>query len=346
MSADSRGKPGSERRSIDTASMAARLRSRILDSDRQRILVSRIGGSDQAHDLTVPANCAGLGRIRHFRRRTAAGWPLNPLPIDPALHALGQRSANELEAQVFQNAGCAWRCWYCFVPFELLAGIERLGVWVTADELIELYLAEPNRPAVIDLTGGSPDLTPEWVLWVMRALRSRGLDDSVYLWSDDNLSTDFLWRYLSPSERAEIRDYPKYGRVACFKGFDAASFAFNTHADPSAFDQQFELMRRLIDEGIDCYGYATFTAASEGGIGLAMSTFMDRLQGIHHNLPLRIVPLHVETFSPMKPRLDATRQSALSVQDVAIESWNEELCRRFTSSERALTICQVSLGGA
>ncbi len=329
---------------IETASVASRLRSRIIDVDHQRILISRIAGSDQAKDLKVPANCCGLGRIRHFHRASATGWPPNPLPIDPANYSLKNDASDVLRAQVFQNAACAWRCWYCFVPFELLTGNAKLSSWITADELVDLYIAESDRPVVIDLTGGSPDLTPEWVLWVMRALEARGLERSVYLWSDDNLSTDFLWRYLTPADRAKISSYPSYGRVACFKGFDGSSFSFNTHADPTAFDRQFELMRRLIGESIDCYCYATFTAESDTGLSVAMSNFVDRLQAIHPNLPLRTIPLHVEMFSPVQPRLDDIRRAALSVQDAAITAWNDELSRRFTSSERAQPIYRVSIG--
>ena len=328
---------------IDTVSVAERLRSRIIDVKRQRILISRIADSKQACDLSVPANCGGYGRIHHFRRHTAKGWPLNPLPIDPACRALNTTSVDMLRVQAFQNAACPWRCWYCFVPFEMLAGNPKLGMWMSAEELIDLYLAEPDRPSVIDLTGGSPDLTPEWVLWMMRALRARGLDHSVYLWSDDNLSTDFYWRYLSPDDRQEISTYQMYGRVACFKGFDAASFAFNTHADPDIFERQFDLMRRLVAEEIDCYCYATFTSQTDVELDAAMHIFVDRLQQIHHNLPLRTIPLRIEQFSPIESRLNTYRSKALIVQESAISAWNNELTHRFSSAERELAIDRVPI---
>ena len=50
---------------------------------------------------------------------------------------------------------------------------------------------------VLDLTGGQPDLVPEWILWMMCELRARGLERKVYVWSDDNLSNDYFWRFLS-----------------------------------------------------------------------------------------------------------------------------------------------------
>jgi uncharacterized Fe-S cluster-containing radical SAM superfamily protein len=329
---------------IDTARAAERLRERVIDPSNRRVLVSRLAGSAQAQDFTLPANCGGFGRVRHFRRATAPGWPSNPLPIDPAAKALGLPHTDLLRAQAFQNAACAWRCWYCFVPFELLAGNADRGQWFTVDELLDLYLSEADRPAVIDLTGGSPDLTPEWVPWMMEALRARALDRSVYLWSDDNLSTDYAWRYLSAEQRKIMAEYPNYGRVACFKGFDAASFAFNTRAAPDAFEAQFELMGRLLALGLDCYGYATFTGASSSGISAAMARFVDRLQRLDENLPLRTIPLHIDPFTPVKPRLNDARREALTVQEAAIAAWNEELERRFSETERALPITEVPCG--
>ncbi len=331
-------------RLIDTPRMAAQLRARVIDTAGRRILIARIEGSAQAQDLSVPANGAGFGRIRHFRRTTAPGWPTNPLPIDPACRSLGLPSTDLFRVQAFQNEACAWRCWYCFVPFNLLAGDPTKGAWLTAEELVELYINTTDRPLAIDLTGGSPDLTPEWPLWMMRALRARQLDQSVYLWSDDNLSTDYYWQFLSPDERAEMAQYRNYGRVACFKGFDAESFSFNTQADPASFERQFGTMRRLLDEGLDCYSYATFTGPNAQGVNSAMSRFVDRLQALHPNLPLRTVPLRIEAFSPMESRLNDARRASLDVQERAIEAWNEEIARRFTGTERSQNVAEVACG--
>lgn len=332
------------KRLIDTDQAAEKLRPQVIDVTRERVLIARLSDSEQSKDLSVPANCNGFGRIRHFRRATAAGWPENPLPIDPAAAALNLSARDILEAQVFQNAACAWRCWYCFVPYTLLSGNPRRGDWLSADDLLDLQLAEPAPSSVIDLSGGSPDLTPEWPLWMMRALRRRGLDNRTYLWSDDNLSTDYLWRYLTVAQRQEIAEYRNYGRVACFKGFDAASFSFNTTAAPAAFDGQFDIMQRLITEGIDCYAYATFTAPSDVGIDSAMRTFVDRLQQIDHNLPLRTVPLQIVAFSPVASRLSEARSRSMTVQEAAIYAWNKEVEYRFSSSERCQPIMAVPIG--
>jgi hypothetical protein len=78
---------------------------------------------------------------------------------------------------------------------------------------------------------------------MMEALEKRGLERSVYLWSDDNLSTDYYVRMLSSSQRARIQAYPMYGRVCCFKGYDGESFAYNTLAARELFERQFTVFR-------------------------------------------------------------------------------------------------------
>ncbi len=138
---------------IDTDTQIARMRERIVRPSTREILITRLSGSAQEADLQSPVNCGGLGRVRHFRRSTARGWPENFLPIDPAALALGLPPAAELKAQVFQNAACAWRCWYCYVPFELLGGDERYAEWVTADELVDRYARLDDRPPILDLSG-------------------------------------------------------------------------------------------------------------------------------------------------------------------------------------------------
>jgi len=94
--------------------------------------------------------------------------------------------------------------------------------------LVDLYLDQENIPKVIDLTGGQPDLTPEWVPWMMECLTNRGLADDVFLWSDDNLSNDYFWRFLTPQQIQTVADYKMYARVCCFKGIDEESFSTGT----------------------------------------------------------------------------------------------------------------------
>jgi len=196
---------------------------------------------------------------------------------------------------------------------------------------------------MIDLTGGQPDLTPEWVVWMMREISHRGMEREVYLWSDDNLSNDYFWRFLSDADRAVIAQYPTYGRVCCFKGFNSESFHFNTQADPASFNRQFELMRRLIDLGIDLYAYVTLTTPSTKQVDSDMETFVDRLQELDANLPLRTVPLEIKLFSPVKHRMNDLKHQSLQNQYRVVQAWTRELERRFSTEARGLSIVDVRL---
>jgi uncharacterized Fe-S cluster-containing radical SAM superfamily protein len=326
---------------IDTEKFSAHLRERGLQSIEKKVLVTNFHGSKQQQDFTVPANCEGFGRIHHFKRQQASSWPDNPLPIDPAAKALGLGDVGAIEAQVFQNAICSWRCWYCFVDFDLLSANPKFSEFKTADELLDLYMRERERPALIDLSGGQPDLVPEWSLWFLEALGRRRILDKVYVWSDDNLSNDYLWRYLSAEQIARLATCSRYGRVGCFKGFDEESFSFNTKASPELFAQQFGLMRRLVNAGFDVYGYATFTAPQGAMLHRKMVDFMDRLQqDVHPVFPLRTVPLRIVPFTPTIDRVGAEQSKAFDVQQEAIAAWSEELRKRFSTEEINMRITE------
>ena len=330
---------------ISTDRYSAELRQRAVDVDRQRLLISRLSGSAQEGDLSEPVNCQGLGRVRHFRRETSEGWPANPLPIDPACAALGVSPVDLLRAQVFQNAACNWRCWYCYVPFPLLSASETRSSWVDASTLVDRYLAEPDRPAVIDLSGGQPDLVPEWTPWMMRALEDCGLADTTYLWTDDNLSNDYFWRYLSDDDIALVAGWPMFGRVGCFKGYDDESFAFNTAAEPALFQRQFDLFARHLALGVDCYAYVTLTGPDRAVLPDAIPRFVDRLQDVHELLPLRTIPLEIVRWGPVHRRMTPLRQCALDVQARAVTAWGMELERRFTSDLRDTPVHQIPMRG-
>lgn len=328
---------------LPTDKISATLRSKAIDLEGGRLLLTNFRGTEQEKDLTKQPNCSGFGRIRHFHRHGSEGWPPNPLPIDPAAHKLGYAPGDLVMTQAFQNAVCNWRCWYCFVPFNLLSANPKYSTWMTPREMLDLYEREPEQLRVIDLTGGQPDLTPEWVPWMMRELSRRGLAEKTYLWSDDNLSTDYFWRHLSAEDVRLVGGYRNYGKVCCFKGFSSTSFTFNTKADPGLFTRQFSLFRKYADLGIDLYAYATFTTDQEGGIVTEMAEFCDRLQVINSNLPLRVVPLEIRAFTPTKARIHAEHERALRLQWAAVECWRFELHRRFAPKLLSSPIYEIPL---
>lgn len=328
---------------LNSNELATRYRGQATNLATQQVLVTNFHGTEQEKDLSEKANCNGFGRVRHFVRRRSGDWVDNPLPIDPACKALGLSGGAAVRAQVFQNAVCNWRCWYCFVPFTLLDANKSHSQMLTAGELVDLWLQEPNRPPMIDLTGGQPELVPEWVLWMMQQLKERNFQNKAYLWSDDNLSADYFWTSLSDEDRALIASYPMYGRVCCFKGFDAQSFSFNTMAAPAEYELQFTRMRKLLKLGLDIYAYVTFTTPRSHDLVDPMRWFVDRLQELDENLPLRTVPLKIDVFSPTAPRLNDERTLSLENQFRALDAWRKILDERFSDGLKSLPICDVRL---
>ncbi len=315
---------------IDTEKLSLKYRNSAIDIPNKRILITNLKDSDQSKDLTLPYNCEGFGRIHHFKRSSTNGFPPNSLPIDPAQNALNMPFEDMIRVQVFQNAACSWRCWYCFVDYKLLGANPKYSYYLSANQLFDLYQSEENQYPIIDLSGGQPDLVPEWSLWMADELLKRGIENRVYLWSDDNLSNDYLWRYLSKQDIKRLSHYKNYGRVGCFKGFDEESFSFNTSTNPDLFNIQFTVMKRLIESEIDMYGYITLTAPSDIDIEGKVINFINRIQEeIHPLFPLRIIPLQIFEFTPTKPRMKSLHLDAIEIQKVAVSVWNNEIQKRF-----------------
>ncbi len=326
---------------IETENASKNLREKAIDLKSQSILITNFANSEQEKDFSEPSNCRGFGRIRHFKLDVDRGWPKNPLPILPAIKALDIQDASMIRAQVFQNAVCNWRCWYCFVDFKLLSGNRQFSSFLDCDTMLDYYLEQSDAPLVIDLTGGQPDITPEWVPWMMTSLIKRNLHSKVYLWSDDNLSNDYFWRYLNEEQIELIANYKNYGRVCCFKGIDELSFSQNTGADPSLFDNQFHLFERLLKIGIDLYSYITLPASLSTDFNSVIPRFLDKIQAIDEMYPLRIIPLKIMEFSPVVKRMKSLQIELLAGQEIAINIWRTEIEKRFSSELRNKGITNI-----
>jgi hypothetical protein len=205
-------------------------------------------------------------------------------------------------------------------------------------------LKEDKPASMIDLTGGQPDLTPEWIPWMMQALKERKLDEKIYLWSDDNLSNDYLWQFLSNEQIDLISSYKMYSRVCCFKGIDERSFSNNTKASPNLFAKQFELCKRLLEINLDLYCYVTLTSNTDTNFEILIPKFLDTIQSIDELLPLRIVPLRIlDCFTPIASRMNDEYKDMLNGQYKAIEIWKGELLKRFSNDKLNLQINDVKL---
>lgn len=324
------------------------LREKVVRIDEQKVFLSRFFGSEQEKDLTKKPNCNGFGRIHHFYRKSNPDWIENPLPMDPAFEKLGCEKVDPLQVQVFQIGACNFDCWYCFVDDSLRSANIKFGSFLSTKEIIDLYQKEAHYPKVIDLSGGNPGLVPEWSLWMIKEILLQGLENDIYIWEDDNLSNDYLWRFINEQDLELLANYRNYGRVGCFKGFDEESFSFNTTAPPEYFAFQFEKMKRIIEYGLDVYAYVTFTTTNVKNINDKINRFLDRLQEIDLYLPLRTIPLEIKIFKPFESRALPFKPNLLSQiienQIAVCEAWKKEFSDRFTIDELSQPITNVKIG--
>ena len=331
----------STQKPLDSQKLAERLREKSIDRQARAIRMTKFPGSAQATDLSLPPNCGGFGRIHHFRLEPDPNWVTNPLPTLPTCKYLGLPVTDVLLAQVFQLSACDFRCWYCFVDFSLLAADPKHSDMVTPKQLLQMMLDEKVNSQVVDLSGGQPELVPEYVLWFLEARKELGLEQSHFVWADDNLSTDYTWRYLSETEIAFMAQAHGFARVGCLKGFDAESFTFNTRADGALFDQQIELLGRFVAAGFDQYGYITITTMNTDDLPGKMARLLDEIQNrVHPNFPLRIVPLRIFGFNANANRYI---QQAEANQFRALEAWLAEVQRRFSATELSTPITEVNI---
>jgi uncharacterized Fe-S cluster-containing radical SAM superfamily protein len=313
-------------------------------SEDGKFLITNFSGSLQETDITEGSNCKGYGRVHHFKYDGDADWIRNPLPQEVASWKLGIRSESMTRAQVFQNAACNWRCWFCFVDFELLSALKGRSSFMSAGELIDLLLAEDDQARIIDLSGGQPDLIPEWPVRMMEALVDRKMQERFFLWLDDNLSVYYAWEFLKDSDLQLMKNFRNFGRVGCFKGFSGESFSENTMARPELLERQIDIMSRWVRTGLDMYGYITLTTSSLDGMREKLRAFMDSIQNnISHSFLLRTVPLEIFTFSPTATRMNPSHERALQNQYEVLSAWKDELDSRYSRPERERPIYSVPL---
>jgi len=167
------------------------------------------------------------------------------------------------------------------------------------------------------------------------------MEKSYFVWIDDNLSTDYLWKYLNEEQISFLVSRPGFARVGCLKGFDAESFAFNTRADGNLFSRQIDILGRLVKTGFDQYGYITLTAMDINVVHEKISRLLDEIQNkIHPNFPLRIVPLRIFQFGANNGRYV---KQAEDNQFHVLEAWISEMQKRFTSSQLSTPITEVDI---
>jgi len=323
--------------------LSKHIRKKVFDPEHNTFAITNFYDSLQSKDKYTNVNCNGFGRLRKFEKFSLflKDKTQNTKPL-----YRGYPKSKSFYSQVFQIAGCNWRCWYCFVDDKILSADKSKVKMLTTDELIELYLNQKNRPNIIDLSGGQPDLVPEWTLSMLKSIEKYGLRNKVYVWIDDNLSVE-MKQYLTVKELNYIVNFPKLSKVGSFKGYDECSFVFNTKASMDEYDKQFKVFKSLINHGFDMYAYVSFTAPPESiyNIKQKIKNFIKKLQEVHFNLPLRVIPLKIHPFTAIQDRnfqkYDISK--VYEHQYIVYQVWRDELKKQYSLESLEVAYEEINL---
>lgn len=296
------------------------LHQKVIDAPHHRLRMTKFSNSLQKSDLSSPTNCDDFGRVHHFRRFPSPHWIENPLPQKPVSEFFGTPMQDVLPVQLFQLSVCNINCWYCFVDKKLRQGNPQHSAFRSPYSLLKQARQE-NRPPVIVLSGGQPDLAPEYNLWFLQAREALNMTKTHFIWTDDNLSTDLFLDGLSSQQQTYMLAQKGYARVGCLKGFDSESAAFNARTNLSFFDAQMKRLKRLVQMGFNQYAYVTLTTPTVDKIDAKMNHFMDRIQTeIGEQFLARVVPLEIYKYNTNSDRYQDT---AASNQYIALQAWQK-----------------------
>ena len=328
---------------FDSVALGESFRERIIRPESREIFISKIPQEELVDSTHAYINCDGFGIVRRAVTQRP-DWPdIDILPeLVPAKLGISEEDASL--TQIFRVGACNFRCWYCFVDFRYLMADSSRGDFKSPSDLIDLYEQEEVQAPTFYLTGGQPDLVPEWTLWMMDELEKRGMDKTHFLWQDDNLSSLFLFEKLTPEQLDRFAKYPNYARATCIKGISPQSFSRNTGAAQEYFDLQIEALRRLVEAGIDTYTYITLLGESVAEAREAIPSLMDKIQEeVHPNMLLRVFPSKVIDFPQTVQREKEYHIQLMDNQQAMRDIWTEELGKRYTQELLSLPKSEVPL---
>lgn len=332
--------------------LAEVLRPRLINLSGEKVLIANLAAGGQLKDVTVHTSIAtNFFRAKAYTKSEESNDPFRGEPASIAAEKLaipsGKKNITVSPAQcnsafLGQINGCNLRCWYCYVDDVNRCADLSSGEYYSAEEILMQFLiwskktynsADPDEKLnILRLSGGEVFIIPEIIIWTIDAIKKLDLQDYIYVWVDSNLSTDdFYWKYLSDTQREKIRNFRNMGFCGCYKGIDGRSFFETTGADPSFFDNQFKMHRRLLDEGLDVYSYLYLVINPEN-IEERLASFIDRLEiQVDNYAPLRMATPPIKNYSPTIKRLTPFREELIKNQPAVMEIWKRELQKRFVA---------------
>jgi len=205
---------------------------------------------------------------------------------------------------------CPLNCWHCYVNECLRTSCKICTVkkycnkkkvdkgikeaWFTAKTIVDDFVTQRNLDRtnelssnILRITGGEPFLVPELLLEILDELKSRKLNNEVFLWTETNLIPLIVQDNSEPIVSDELLKklsaYHNFCVHPCFHGLSKKNFKEITQKNIGSIDILIKAMMRLIKTGIDIYP----TFGSNMSTSKDVECFYTKISKIDRFLPLR-----------------------------------------------------------
>jgi uncharacterized Fe-S cluster-containing radical SAM superfamily protein len=249
---------------------------------------------------------------------------------------------NYNRAFTLQIAGCNYGCNYCFVPPETNACNLNFAKYFSVKEIIDYFLKareEFKEPInVIRITGGENTIVPEFLLDIYSEIEKI---NGTYLWVDTNLSTTKYMERVE-SDLKDVMQKRNVGVTGCFKGTCKEDFSIITGSEPKFYEKQFEAAKLFLKWGTDLYVYLP-ALVYEKNIEQKMTGFIEMLQELNKNLPLRVEMLIIHEYPAalrnMELKAKECRPMPTTDQRLVFDLWYNKLLPKYYSKDMLNKFC-------
>ena len=302
-------------------------RCNAINLESQKVLFANLLDTAESKDQYHRINCEGFGRIRSFSN----------FSMHLESDVLSKRKFNRLgstagsyTSQVFQVAMCDLHCWYCFVDKSNRNGSNMSSKYLSANELLDLCIDNGEYPKNIDISGGSPDLVPEFVLWILEAVEQRGLKGKISIWVDSNLNSKYYETCLSKPDLEYISNFPNFRFLCSLKGWNEESAYFNSGMT-GTFQQQLDCLRFFVEHKMNLYLYVTLIS-SKIPTEKDLRKLFDLLYDIDKDLPTYTIPLGIKPFHAVTDKAKRNILGSWSSQINCAKIWDTILLEHYNAS--------------
>lgn len=290
---------------VDVKKLARRLRKKCVERGKYRFVVFESG---KKHRLWKPAkgDKRKLGKSDLFSSR---------IYDDPNIlqHKLGGSFEEFNEVCTFEVSLCNQRCWYCFQEDKKIhktSNTEFLSPEQILDKFISLRKEEEELNS-LRISGGEPGIYPDLWVKLLELAEERGLESEIGIWSETNCTSGIsedgksLMEEWSDGRLNQLGEYDNFYLHPCIHGITPQNFYDNTRADPSIFEEIFNTLEILIENGVDIYP----TIAGNLSPPEALRGFFERIDDIHENLPLKFYLIKNDLkYKPTKKKIKDLRE--------------------------------------